>query len=144
MPILAGDVVTAAQLNRLQPTTYQATASAALSGAATDTDITGASITLTTETDDAVVEIKAAVSFNWSANTAVATVECWQDSTALTGKAICDPDNTTGRVTAYQQWRLNPGPAGSYTFKLVGESIPASMTVDATHTTIHAKVTEAV
>ncbi len=144
MTILAGDIITAATLRRLQPTTYSAACSSSLVGSATDQDIVGATITLTTETDAAIVEIKAAVSYNWTANTAVSTVECWQASTPLTGKAICDPDNTTGRVTAYQQWKVNPGAAGSYTFKLVGESVPANMTIDATHTTIHCTVTEAV
>lgn len=142
MTILSGSVVSATMLNRLQPVTYAAVCSASLVGPQTDADITGASITLTTETDLAIVMIDAAVSFNWSANTAVATVECWQGSTPLTGKAISDPDNTTGRVTAYQTWRVNPGAAGSYTFKLVGESIPTNMTVDATHTAIHCTVYE--
>lgn len=144
MPVLSGDIITAATLNRLQPKTYSATASSNLAGSATDTDVPGATVTFNTETDSATVEIKAAVSYNWTANTAVATVECWQDSTPLTGKAICDPDNTTGRVTAYQEWKVSPGIAGSYTFKLVGESIPVSMTIDATHTAIHCTVTEAV
>ncbi len=141
MPILSGDIVTAATLNRLQPKTYRADCTASITAAG---DVTGATITLTTETDGAIVEIKGAGSYNWTANTAISTITCQQNGVPLSGKIICDPDGTTGRETNYQQWRVNPGVAGSYTFKLVGEAVPASMTIDATHTTIHATVYEAV
>lgn len=141
MPILAGDVVTAATLNRLQPKTYSAECTASITAAG---DVTGATITLTTETDGAFVVIKGCGSYNWSANTAVSTITCQQNGTPLAGKIICDPDGTVGRETNYQQWRVNPGVAGSYTFKLVGEAVPANMTIDATHTTIQCTVYEAV
>lgn len=141
MPILAGDVVTAADLNRLQPKTYYAAATASITAAG---DVTGATITLNTETDGAIVVITGCGSYNWSANTTISTITCQQNGTPLAGKIICDPDNTSGRETNYQQWRVNPGAAGSYTFKLVGETVPANMTIDATHTTIICEVTEAV
>lgn len=142
MPILAGERVTAARLNRLKATTYYAQSSGSLAGSATDTDVPGCTVTLTTETDAAVCVIWATCGFTWTANTGIATCEVWQDSTPLTGKMFVDPDNTTGRSTNGQAWRVAPGPAGSYTFKVVGESIPTNMSIDQTHTTITVAVYE--
>ncbi|MEU0102387.1 hypothetical protein [Streptomyces sp. NPDC006267] len=54
MPILAGQIVTAAQLNRLQPKTFRAAATSPLAGPVALTDVPGATITLTTEMPNAV------------------------------------------------------------------------------------------
>lgn len=59
MPILAGQIVTAGQLNRLQPKTYRAAASSALAGPVTNVDVPGAAITLTTEKPGATYVIDA-------------------------------------------------------------------------------------
>lgn len=142
MPILSGEVVTATRLNRLKPTTYYAVATGNLVGPQTDTDVPGATITLTTETDSAVCSIWATCGYTWTANTTISTCEVWQGSTPLPGKIYVDPDNTTGRSTNGNAWRVAPGAAGSYTFKIVGESIQTNMTIDLTHTTILVAVYE--
>lgn len=59
MPILAGQIVTAGQLNRLQPRTYRAVATGTLAGAVTNGDVPGAAVTLTTEKPGAVYVVSA-------------------------------------------------------------------------------------
>lgn len=57
MAFLAGDIVTAQRLNRLQPVTYRAKASAAVAGPQSATVIGGCSVTFDTETNGALAVV---------------------------------------------------------------------------------------
>ncbi|AWL39661.1 MULTISPECIES: hypothetical protein [unclassified Streptomyces] len=125
MPILAGQVVTAQQLNRLQPKTYRAVATSALSGAATNADVPGATITLTTETANAVYVVDAWFDYRvtstsgtalGSGNVAVdgaiqGEYAVFRDSHAGSGASFTDSVGHTYRGTI-------PTP-GTHTLKLV-------------------------
>lgn len=122
MPFLAGQTITAAQLNRIQPVTYEGIASSTLSTTTTVADVVGASVTLTTTAANAIYVVNA--TFDMFASTASGT-------TALQGRLDVDGVNagreavfiaaTTGeRGTVHQQWRGTLALAGSHTLKLRG------------------------
>jgi hypothetical protein len=134
MPILAGERVTAARLNRLQPKTYSVTSNALLSGSVTDSDVPGASISLTTETDNAVYLATAAADLDLSgATTNLGRCKLSVDSSIQSPEALFQAAAATDRVTASQQWRGTLGSAGSHTLKLVA-TLPASMDLRNIHT----------
>lgn len=121
MSFLAGERVTAARINRLQPAQYDATGTANLALTTTDTDVAGASITLTTDTNTATYAVTAVFQFDiTTATTAFATGSCLLDGVALSGQARWAGANTTDFATGVQVWRGSAGTAGSHTFKLRG------------------------
>lgn len=103
MPILAGQAVTAGQLNRLQPKTYRAgTQTAALTGPLTNADVPGISVAFTTETAGALV---------------VATIVCDFDPTTTvgglsSGRLYIDGSGV-GEFAVYQQGPGTTGDRGS-------------------------------
>ncbi|MEU2799062.1 hypothetical protein [Streptomyces sp. NPDC007117] len=123
--ILAGQIVTAGQLNRMQPRTYRAAATAALAGSATNADVPGATITLTTEMPNAVYVVDAWFDYRITSTSGTAlgsgnisvdgAIESeyavFRDSHAGSGTSFTDSVGHTYRGTL-------PA-AGSHTLKLV-------------------------
>lgn len=67
MAFMAGERVTAARLNRLQPTSYYATASSALSGAAANADVPGCTQTFNVDTLGAIYVVHAVFDYRLTA-----------------------------------------------------------------------------
>lgn len=121
MAFLAGERITAARINRLQPTPYSATGSGNLALSTSEADVTGASITLTTETDGAYYVCHATFAFDiTSATTSFATGNMYLDGSAITGSCRWSGEVTTDFGTDTQMWHGAVGTAGSHTFKLRG------------------------
>lgn len=122
MTFLAGDRLTAARVNRLQPKNYIAACSSALTATtSTYADITGASITLTTETDNATYVARGVFDMNVLAtSTTILMVGRMQvDSVTDSGIAVYAMDALT-RATVAMEWQGTIASAGSHTFKLQG------------------------
>jgi hypothetical protein len=144
MALDAGAVVTADELRRLQPTTYQAIATADLAGSVTTTDVTGATVTLTTETDDAVFVATGVFDFDLTgAVTTTGQGFLAVDGTRETAEALLGAEVSTDRGTTTQMWRGTLGTAGSHTLKLQG-TLPANMEINATHTTLTITIYEVI
>jgi hypothetical protein len=140
MPILAGQIVTAAQLNRLQPKSYRAVGSTTLSGAVTNADVPGASVTFTTETTDAVYVAHASFDPRIYQNTqsGLNAGNIMVDGVIGNEYAIFrDGGGSTGTAMSVSQtYRGTLGAAGSHTIKLVANllanvqlNVYASLTV---------------
>ncbi|MEU5980140.1 hypothetical protein [Streptomyces sp. NPDC047315] len=121
MPILAGQIVTAGQLDRMQPTPYSAECTAALTGTTTYQPIPGLTITLATETAGA--RFTAAGVFDCSVTTVHATNlmvgKLQINSVDQSGLAIHAMD-TLDRDTVAMSWSGTLGSAGTQTFTLLG------------------------
>lgn len=146
MTILAGDVVTAATLRRLQPKTYHADASAAIGPSVTDADVTGATITLTTETNNAIFVATGDFDFDYSgAATALEQGKLVVDTVTQAGTANCQDGTATSndRRTHSRTWRGTLATAGSHTLKLTA-TLGSGITVNATHTGITVTIYEVV
>jgi hypothetical protein len=122
MPILAGQILTAGQVARLQPVPYIAPASSPLAVAsATYADIPGCSITFNTTAANA----------KYVAN---ATFDCNVQNTSPTilmvGRLLVDGNADSGiaikgmvvadRATVHMQWQGTLSAVGSHTLKLQG------------------------
>lgn len=149
MPILAFEVVTADRLNRMQPTEYFVAASGdvALTGSAAD--ITGATITFSTNAANA----KAACT--WFADTdstnttaAIASTYLNVDGVDQTSPMTIQEQGTANdtRPTVGQQSTVTLASAGSHTIKLRGQRVSGSggVTIKTTHTTLRIVVYEVV
>ncbi|HEY9410313.1 MAG TPA: hypothetical protein VIP77_12090 [Jiangellaceae bacterium] len=120
MPILAGQVVTAQQLTRLQPVSYNAAGSGTIAASSTNADVTGATITLTTETANAVYKAWCVWDFNTTAAPgASSTARMALDSVGQSPVATFRGDNSAERGTVAQVYRGTLPSAGSHTFKLI-------------------------
>ncbi|MFG3090691.1 hypothetical protein ACGGAI_24005 [Streptomyces antibioticus] len=118
---LSGEMLTAQRLNRLQPDSYNAVGTSNLALSTSEADITGASVTLTTETPGAYYVVTATFAFDiTSATTAFASGICQLDGASLIGNARWSGEVTTDFGEASFQWRGAVGAAGSHTFKLRG------------------------
>ena len=136
MAILAGEIPTAARLNRMQPVPYSATATAALTGPQTDGAITGATITLTTTTANAVAQVMADFDFaHTGATSSVSTGELYLAGAKQAGEATYQvaSGTTNDRGTHGQGWLLTLGAAGSYTFDLRA-TLPTNVRVNQNNT----------
>jgi len=140
MPFAAGEIITAGRLNRLQPVTYEASATADLTLSTTETDIVGATVTLTTQTAGAVFVVEG--TFDFSAATGAAGVimvgRLSVDGSTDIEEAHADGSTTGARVTANQEWRGTLATAGDHTLKLRALKSAAGGTMSAR--TIHTKV----
>lgn len=122
MAILAGQIVTAGQLNRLRPTAYFAQESSTLTRTVTTAaDIPGATITFNTEVANAVYKVDA--TFDSAVGTASATTD-------MIGTIVVDGAtapvsarhqmDTLDRDSVYAQAMGTLAAAGSHTIKLQG------------------------
>jgi hypothetical protein len=122
MAFLAGEIVTAGRLNRLQPVTYEAIATALLTmTTATPADVPGASVTLTTAAADAAYTAVAVFDAEVLATSASVLMlgKLVVDGTSQSGVAVYGMD-TLDRATVVMTWTGTLGSAGSHTLKLQG------------------------
>lgn len=144
MPFLAGETITAGKLNRLQPKTFYASASGTVAASQTNVDIPGCSITLTTETNNAQVDIWWSTAF-YSGATAPTTFGASRaliDGSGAPVYAISDSRTINAKDVPSQDWTTTIAAAGSHTIKLQ-VTTPANMTVS-TYTALRVVVTEVV
>ena len=136
MPILAGGIVTAYTLDLIQPRPYYAAGSGTLNGPQTATDITGASITLTTLTNDAVFTAVGTFDFDLTgATTGGASGRLVVDGVAEAELATFGAEVTTDRASPGQTWHGTLPAAGSHTLKL-GTTLPTNMSVQGIYCTL--------
>ncbi|MEU2149310.1 hypothetical protein ABZ741_34060 [Streptomyces globisporus] len=121
MPILAGQIITAGQLNRLQPVVYSATGSSNLVLTTTDTDVPGASVTLTTGTANAIYVAHGVFCFDaGGAVTDFGSGILNVDGAQASGNARWSGEVGTDFGTDTQLWTGTLPAAGSHTLKLQG------------------------
>ncbi len=123
MPILAGQIVTAGQLNRLRPVVYFAQESSTLTRTTTTAaaDIPGATVTFSTEAANAVYRVDA--SFDSAVGTASATTDMIGTivvdgvTAPVSGRHQMD---ATDRDSVYAMATGTLAASGSHTIKLQG------------------------
>ena len=121
MAFLAGETITAGRLQRLQPTPYAATGTSNLTLASTETDVPGASITLTSETNGALYVCQAVFSFDIVTDTTDRAEGILHlDGTQVSGNARWAGQDALNFAMAPQQWQGALGSAGEHTLKLRG------------------------
>ena len=136
MTIRAGQSVTAGMLNRLRPTTYSAVGTGNVVGAASNADVPGAAITLTTATAGAAYTVTCVWDVTLTgATTSLLTVRLSVDGTNVTPLGTFAASASGNRSTIPQQYAGVLPSAGSHTFKLVA-SPAASQTVQGTNTSL--------
>lgn len=144
MTILAGEIVTAGRLNRLQPVTYSATASSSLSLSGSEQDIPGCEITLTTITDGAAYSVVAVADCNVTTtnSTTLAETRLYIDGQLQLGRSTYALDVAT-RATVAAMWDGTLPSAGSHTFTLVGALTGSGgASIQATNTKMRVTITE--
>lgn len=146
MPILAGQIVTAAQLNRMQPVTYDAAGTGDLSGPVSDANVPGATITFTTTTANAVAVVETVFDFNFSgATVTLGSGRLNVDGVGESRYAIFQqgPGTSSDRSTCGQTYRVTLAAAGSHTLKLTA-TVPTNMDLTGAYTSLVATVYEVV
>lgn len=149
MPILSGQVVTVNDLNHLKPATYYAASNANLPGIVVNTDVPGATVTFTTETDNAVYVVNAFFDMDWQGAAAVGNL--------ITGMLYVDGAHVSGdtngeqaagangdRLPGSHVWQGTLALAGSHTAKLVASIPVATQRIANPHTAIQVTVYEVV
>lgn len=122
MPILAGQTLTAAQLNRLQPAPYEAEATSTLTLGTSVADIVGATYTLSTSAANALYVVDATFDCWAEVVSGVTAIQCRLDVDGVNaGREGVFLGATTGeRATIHQQWKGTLASSGSHTLKLRG------------------------
>ncbi|MEV7491407.1 hypothetical protein AB0O08_11700 [Streptomyces anulatus] len=146
MPIYAGQIVTAEQLNRMQPKTYDAAGTTTQAGPLTDADVAGATITFTTATANAVAVVDTTFDFDFTAaTTTIGSGRLNVDGVGEARYAVFGqgPGNGSDRSTVSQSYRVSLGAAGSHTLKLT-VSAPTGMSLQGVYTSLVATVYEVV
>ena len=143
MPILAGQIVTAGQLNRLQPKKDGAVGSGTVVGPQTNADVVGATVTMVTET-----AAKYAVWCIWDVNVTSSTTGTWLGRLNIDGVnqspvATMNHPTNTGRGQPVQQYIGALAAAGSHTFKLVASPL-SGQTVQGVNCSVIVEITEIV
>lgn len=149
MPFLSGQVVTADDLNHLKPTSYLATATVDLVGSVTNTDVVGATMTIDTETDNAVFDAIAIGDFDTvgGGTTTAASFRLMVDGVeADTSRGIFQVGAATAndRQTTPQVWHGTIPVAGPHTIKIQASTLPANMEINALHTRLLVTIHEVV
>jgi hypothetical protein len=147
MPVLAGDIVSAATLNNLQSKSYTAPATSNLVGSGTNADVPGATVTLTTLTNNAVYEVAASFDMQFTAGTtALASGGLDIDGAVQTARALWRQaaGALNDRANVAQVYRGTLATAGSHTLKLVATLGSVNHTVGTAHTVINVTITEVV
>jgi hypothetical protein len=130
MGFLAGETLTAGKLNRIQPTPYEEACTASLTvTTATYADITGASITLTTQADNAIYMAEAVFDCNvtGTSTTSLMVGRLLVNGVADSGISVYAMD-TLDRSTIAMRWRGTLAATGSHTLKLQGANSGAAGT----------------
>lgn len=144
MPLSSGQVVTADDLNHLKPTPYLATSNADLAGAVTDTDIPNVTMTIDTETDNAVYVATGFVDFDNTGTVAtVATAVLVVDSVTQSGLIVYQQGISSDQMSPGGQWSGTLAAAGTHTLKLIA-TLPALITIRNPHTKLQVTIYEVV
>lgn len=145
MPFAAGEIVTAARLNRLQPRKYHAIGSGTVAAGSTNVDVPSATYTLTTEEDNAAYDVVATFDFDLSgATTSAGTGRLYVDGVAQSPLAVYAAEVATDRTGGIAQtYSGTLGTAGSHTLKLVATT-PANMIVQGAGCSLAITITEVV
>jgi hypothetical protein len=147
MAILAGEIVSAGRLGLLQPTTYDAACTSALTVGTAEADVVGASITFTTAGANAIYVVEGIFDVIVDAAAAGTNVlgRCAVDGASLGASAVYEM-NAPDRGPANQIWRGTLASAGSHTIKLLGNKSTASgvARILNINTTIHLTIYEVV
>lgn len=148
MAFSAGQTLTAAQLNRVQPTTYIGVASVDLTLSTTETDVTGATVTFSTQAANAVFVVTGSFDFYASIVSGTTTMQgrCAVDGSSQTGEADATLMTSGSRVPGAKTWRGTLAASGSHTIKLRGLKDVAAGTYQilSTHTRILVVVYEVI
>ncbi|MFD3640953.1 hypothetical protein [Streptomyces griseus] len=150
MPILAGQIVTASQLNRMQPSTTDAIASSATPVLATTTivDVPGATITLTTTTPNAIYRVVGTFDVLPGATSPTVLVFGFLNVDGVTDTGVAIQGLTSSiRSTVSQTWRGTLAAAGSHTLKLqasLSGSLASGATVRPQNSKISVEISEVV
>lgn len=119
MPFLAGQRITAARLQRLQPAEYSATGTANVVLTSSDQVLTGAQVTLVSETAGATFVCQGFYSFDITSDTTdYAEGTMYLDGTKVSGSVRWAGANSSNFAMAAQMWRGSLGAAGAHTFDL--------------------------
>jgi hypothetical protein len=146
MPIPAGGIVTAGQLARMQPKTYEAVGTNNLVGPVTDGDVPGCSVTLTTTTAQAVAVVVIAVDFDLTAaTTTLGSGRLVVDGVGESKYAVFQqgPGTVSDRATCVQTYRVTLATAGTHTLKITATA-PTGMLITGVYTSLAATVYEVV
>lgn len=146
MSFLAGQTITAAQLNRIQPTSYtvDGTALASPTLAVAEADIPSASVTISTSAANAT--FKAWAVFDISVTSTGATVQgrLNVDGSTVAGSAILTAPTNNSRASVSYVWYGTLASSGSHTFKLRGIRDFASGTQSIVNSRLIVEITEVV
>lgn len=147
MPFSAGQTITAAQLNRIQPVPYSATGTTLASGslpASTEVDIPSATVTVSTSAANAHYEARG--DFDFTVTTVGATLQgrLSVDGSTVSDSAVYTAPTNGSRTPGGWTWSGTLALAGSHTFKLRGIRDFASGTQQFTAAKLTVKITEVV
>lgn len=138
----AGEVITAAKLNKLQPATYRAIGSGTVAAGSTNAAVTGCSVTFTTLGASAVYLAFAVFHFKLTgASTATALGKCYVDGVAQAELASYAAEVATDTSAIPQNFRGILTAAGSHTIDLRATTA-AGQTVTGINTTLTIMVFE--
>lgn len=146
MPILAGQKVTASQLMRLQPRTFDAVGTTTQAGPVTDADVAGATVTFTTSTANAVAVVNCSFDYEFTAaTTTLGSGRLNVDGVGESRYATFQqgPGNADDRATTAQSYRVTLASAGSHTLKLTC-TLPTNMRLTGVYTSLVVTVYEVV
>lgn len=121
MSFAPGQFITAQRLNRLQPKLYRAVCSSALSGTATNADITGTDISFSTETDGATMRATWSVdarNLGGGGGTQIAVSAYLDTSISSDVFALFQGSAASERSTIAQTWDTTITTAGAHGIKL--------------------------
>ncbi|WP_405391051.1 hypothetical protein OG596_26280 [Streptomyces sp. NBC_01102] len=145
MPILAGEILTADKLMRLQPKTYDAVGTTTQTGPLTDADVTGATVTFNTTAANATAVVQTVFDIDYTAaTTTLGSGRLNVDGVGESEYAIFRQGSATGgRGTVAQTYRVTLASAGSHTLKLT-HTVPTNCRLQGVYTTLTATVYEVV
>jgi hypothetical protein len=115
----AGETVTAAKLNRLQPSVYSAVGSGVVAASSTGAPVTGASVTFTTLQANATYVAHTVFDVDLIGSTTVTlTARLYVDGAAKTPLATYAAQISTDRATVPQNYSGTLAAAGSHTLDI--------------------------
>jgi hypothetical protein len=143
--ILAGEIVAAGRLNRMQPVPYYAEQSSQLAVPTSVTDVPGLSITFTTSAANAKYHATGFLDWdNVDANTSSGLGFCSVDGVAQTKQIRYAGAVATDKGTPGQQWFGTLASAGSHTIKLRASADVAGDLTVFSHSTLTVVIYEVV
>ncbi|MFI1701947.1 hypothetical protein ACH419_39205 [Streptomyces bobili] len=144
MAFLAGEMLTAGRANRQSTKTYPAIGSGTIPASSTNVDVTGATVTFTTETAGATYRAYCVWDFNaLGASAASSTGRLVVDGVNQLPLVVFRQDAAADRGTQSQNYTGTLGAAGSHTLKLIA-STSTNTECLGSNTSIIVEITEVV